>query len=255
MCINGRKYLGNTPTVIAGPQTDMRFGVVGMGNVDGFHTFHLHGHRWTLNGPHGNNRGSIQGSTQDTPVSQFEDTRTFGPANSFAFTVKEGALNGLPSFMGAPPGAAVGEWHMHCHVLNHMMDGMMGSLLVINGGELVTTQPMGVECPPTVGGGGTPAGTVHTVKLHPPPGAPAGTPPVFDPKDITIAAGDSIHWDWEDTAPHSTTSDGGLWDSSVKSGTGEFFDRAFVTPGVFPYHCSIHGAVGGLGMSGTVTVI
>jgi hypothetical protein len=36
MCINGRKFLGNTPTVIAGPQTNMRFGVVGMGNVDGF---------------------------------------------------------------------------------------------------------------------------------------------------------------------------------------------------------------------------
>jgi hypothetical protein len=106
----------------------------------------LHGHRWTLNGPHGNNRAAIQGSIQDTPVSQFEDTRTFGPANSFAFTIKEGSLNGIPSFMGAPPGAAVGEWHMHCHVLNHMMDGMMGSLLVINGGEFVTTLPSGEPC-------------------------------------------------------------------------------------------------------------
>src|SRR5262249_12681724 len=73
MCINGRKFLGNTPTVVAGPQTQMRFGVVGMGNVDGFHTFHLHGHRWTINGPHGNTRATIQGSVQDTPVSQFED--------------------------------------------------------------------------------------------------------------------------------------------------------------------------------------
>ena len=82
MCINGRKYVGNTPTVVAGPQTDMRFGIVGMGNVDSFHTFHLHGHRWTLNGPHGTTRQQIQGSVQDTPVSQFEDTRTFGPANS-----------------------------------------------------------------------------------------------------------------------------------------------------------------------------
>jgi hypothetical protein len=31
MCINGRKYLGNTPTMVAGPETRMRFGVVGMG--------------------------------------------------------------------------------------------------------------------------------------------------------------------------------------------------------------------------------
>ncbi|HEY2214473.1 MAG TPA: hypothetical protein VGH31_05405, partial [Acidimicrobiales bacterium] len=43
MCINGRTWLGNTPTVLGGPQTQMRFGVVGMG--DSFHTFHLHGHR------------------------------------------------------------------------------------------------------------------------------------------------------------------------------------------------------------------
>lgn len=253
MCINGRKFLGNTPTVIGGPQTDMRFGVVGMGNVDGFHTFHLHGHRWTLNGPHGNNRAAIQGSIQDTPVSQFEDTRTFGPANSFAFTIKEGTLGGgLPSFMGAPPGAALGEWHMHCHVLNHMMDGMMGSLLIINGGEFVTALPVGVECPMPTDGGPAPGGTVHTVRLHP---LMPGGMPVFDPQNITIASGDSIHWDWDDGAPHSTTSDGGIWDSGVKTGSGESFDRAFLAPGVFPYHCSIHGAAGGIGMSGTITVI
>jgi FtsP/CotA-like multicopper oxidase with cupredoxin domain len=251
MCINGRKYLGNTPTMVAGPQTDMRFGVVGMGNVDGFHTFHLHGHRWTLNGPHGNNRAAIQGSIQDTPVSQFEDTRTFGPANSFAFTIKEGSLNGVPSFMGAAPGKAVGEWHMHCHVLNHMMDGMMGSLLVVNGGALAGALPKGVECPPPTGEG-PPTGVVHTVLLH--PLTPGGVPE-FDPKDITIAVGDSIHWDWGDGAPHSTTSDSGLWDSGVKTGLAESFDRAFASSGVFPYHCSIHGATGGIGMSGTVTVI
>ena len=44
MCINGRKYLGNAPTLIAGPKTRMRFGVLGMGET--FHTFHIHGHRW-----------------------------------------------------------------------------------------------------------------------------------------------------------------------------------------------------------------
>jgi plastocyanin len=222
-----------------------------MGNVDGFHTFHLHGHRWTLSGPHGNNRAAIQGSVQDTPVSQFEDTRTFGPANSFAFTIKEGALAGSPSFMGPPPGAAVGEWHMHCHVLNHMMDGMMGSLLVVNGGAFASQLPRGVECPPATGGGPA-TGIVHNVLLH--ALTPGGTPE-FDPKNITIAVGDSIHWDWDDSAPHSTTSDTGVWDSSVKTGTGEFFDRAFLAPGVFPYHCAIHGATGGFGMSGTVSVI
>jgi hypothetical protein len=67
----------------------MRFGVVGMGNVDGFHSFHLHGHRWVIPGPDGTDSGTIQGSPQIRAVSQFEDTHTFGPANSFAFTIPE----------------------------------------------------------------------------------------------------------------------------------------------------------------------
>jgi plastocyanin len=251
MCINGRKYLGNTPTVVAGPQTLMRFGVVGMGNVDGFHTFHLHGHRWTLNGPHGTGAGAIQGSAQDTPVSQFEDTRTFGPANSFAFTIKEGNLGGgFPSFMGPPPGAATGEWHMHCHVLNHMMDGMMGSLLVVNGGELATALPRGMSCPMDMTGGDE---TAHTVLLHPVGSNPS---PVFDPQNITIGVGQTVHWKWADAQPHSATSDDGTtFDSAVHTGAGFVFDHTFTSPGTFPYHCAIHGANGGVGMAGTVTVL
>jgi len=252
MCINGRKFLGNTPTIVGGPQTQMRFGVVGMGNVDGFHTFHLHGHRWTINGPHGNTRATIQGSVQDTPVSQFEDTRTFGPANSFAFTIKEGTVGPAPSFMGPPPGAAVGEWHMHCHVLTHMMDGMMGSLLIVNGGEAATTLPRGVPCPPDMGGGGG-TGTEHTVTLHQ---LSPNQPPIFDPPLLTIPVGDTVRWQWGDTQSHSTTSDTGAWDSGVHTAPPPFsFPWTFTAPGTFPYHCAIHGATGGIGMSGTITVI
>jgi FtsP/CotA-like multicopper oxidase with cupredoxin domain len=129
-CINGRKYLGNTPTMVAGPDTMMRFGVVGMG--DDFHTFHLHGHRWVILGPDGDNATDIQSSIQNRAVSQFEDTRIFGPANSFAFTIQE-TSNGS-SFMGTTPGV-VGEFHMHCHVLGHMMMGMIGSLKIVKGGD------------------------------------------------------------------------------------------------------------------------
>ena len=46
MCVNGRKFLGNTPTVLGGPTTIMKFGVVGMGTMA--HTFHIHGHRWLM---------------------------------------------------------------------------------------------------------------------------------------------------------------------------------------------------------------
>jgi len=103
----------------------MRFGVVGMG--DAIHTFHIHGHRWVVPGPDGDNPNAIQLGIQKKAVSQFKDTRIFGPANSFVFTIKQN--NG--SFMGAFLGTAVGEWHMHCHVLSHMMMGMMGSLFLL----------------------------------------------------------------------------------------------------------------------------
>src|SRR5258708_14452522 len=46
---------------------------------------------------------------------------------------------------------AIGEWHMLCSVLNHMMDGMMGSLLVVPGGNLALTLPVGVPCPDDMG--------------------------------------------------------------------------------------------------------
>lgn len=243
MCINGRKYLGNTPTLVAGLNTKMRFGVVGMGNADGFHTFHLHGHRWVIPGPDGNNPIAIQGSAQIKAVSQFEDTRTFGPANSFGFTINQG------SFMGSlrePEAPAVGEWHMHCHVLNHMMDGMMGSLLIVRGGELFFGLPRGEPC--------------HTDEV------PQNTIVVkntqFTPNTLAVASGTTVQFDFQEanhtvmtTAavnadPISINNGGGPTDA-VPSGSL----RAVVingTPGGHVnYQCGIHGAF----MSGTIQII
>jgi hypothetical protein len=42
----------------------MRFRVVGTGSD--FHTFYIHGQRWAILGPHGNNRIDIQGSVEDS---------------------------------------------------------------------------------------------------------------------------------------------------------------------------------------------
>jgi hypothetical protein len=36
---------------------------------------------------------------------------------------------------GPNPSDAKGEWHMHCHVLDHMMNGMMGSLKIVEAGD------------------------------------------------------------------------------------------------------------------------
>ena len=242
-CINGRQWLGNTPTILAGRDTRMRFGVVGMGSM--FHTFHLHGHRWIIPGPDGNTPAAIQSSAQVKAVSQFEDTRIFGPANSFVFTI-QGQSGSFMRAGGPGSDESLGEWHMHCHVMNHMDSGMMGSLLIVKGGELAVGLPVGVPCP-DMGGGQTQTQDVHLT-----------TAAAFSPKDIMINAGDTVTWKWDDATQHTVTSDTNAWtNSGVKSGGPPFptFQNTFATPGVYKYHCQIHGGPTGLGMSGTVTVM
>ena len=252
MAINGRVYMGNTPTMLAGRDTRMRFGVVGMGSD--VHTFHIHGHRWVIPGPQGTTPAAIQGSAQVSPVSQFEDTRIFGAANSFAFTVdgKSG------SFMRAGgPGAddAVGEWHMHCHSLSHMMTGMMGTLLIVAGGELALALPVGVPCEHGEMGGGHGGGngggaTTHPVNMQ---------SSAFTPQNLTIAKGDTVRFvnldgfahtvDWD--SPGSPPNSGTI---NAAGAAGDAYTTPVMnTPGMFNYHCQFHGFPGG-GMHGMVTV-
>jgi plastocyanin/FtsP/CotA-like multicopper oxidase with cupredoxin domain len=260
MCINGRTFLGNTPTLVARPRgaagagTKMRFGVVGMG--DDFHTFHIHGHRWVIPGPSGSQPAPqtfLTGGPLTAPVSQFEDTKIFGPANSFAFTIDEDA--GLPSFMRAEPAADpsshVGEWHMHCHVLGHMMTGMMGSLLVIDSGvdvlNLAFGLPTGVPCPKNMGGMPGMGGGGKTVNVN--------ISNFQFPPDPRVNVGDTVIWTNTDADKHTVTDDGGAFDSSpthpaddIPAGGGTFA-HTFTTAGVFNYHCKVHA-----GMHGTITV-
>jgi FtsP/CotA-like multicopper oxidase with cupredoxin domain len=242
MLINGRKYLGSAPTLLAGLETKMRFGLVAMNDLT-FHTFHLHGHRWTIPGPDGADPGTIQSSAQITAVSQFEDTRIFGPANSFGFTINQG------SFMGSlrPPDApGLGEWHMHCHVLGHMHDGMMGSLLVIQGGELALSLPRGEPCP---------AELTLTVVVN-------GF--AFTPNTIDVPSGATLTFDFQE-ADHtvqtvSTTT--GATPISINNGGGDSDaidpvpQQKAVTISGMPgaqinYQCGIHLA----GMSGTINIV
>ena len=251
MMINGRKYLGNTPTLIAGPDTKMRFGLAAMNN-NTFHTFHIHGHRWIMPGPQGNNPGQIQSSPQVISVSQFEDTRIFGPANSFSFTIQQGQS----SFMGArfepDPNRApgIGEWHMHCHVLGHMMPGgMMGSLLVINGGEFFSKLPVGTLC--------------HEEKDEPVENTILVDNFAFSPSVLVVSSGSSITFDFRE-ADHtvSTVSTTGAASSiEINNGGGPGDAIAPLpqqisvivngNPGdEIDYICGIHGA----GMSGKIVI-
>jgi len=94
-CFNGRAYAGNTPTLRAKVGQRVAFHVVALDND--FHTFHLHGHRWT-----------------DTDGSVI-DTKTMGPGESFTFEFTENDP---------------GRWFYHCHVFSHLHMGMNGWYIV-----------------------------------------------------------------------------------------------------------------------------
>jgi FtsP/CotA-like multicopper oxidase with cupredoxin domain len=90
MTINGRAFVGNTPTFKARIGELVQWDVLAIGNDH--HTFHIHGHRWKQNG-------------------EWIDTKSLGPAESFHFRIREDAR---------------GTWLYHCHVEGHMPAGMIG---------------------------------------------------------------------------------------------------------------------------------
>lgn len=89
--IDGRAFLGNTPTFHARVGQRVEFDVLTVGDV--FHTFHVHGHRWFTNG--------------GVPT----DTQTLGPGEAIRAAWTEDAP---------------GTWYYHCHVESHQMNGMIG---------------------------------------------------------------------------------------------------------------------------------
>ena len=89
--INGRAFVGNTPIHRARVGDLVQWDVIAMGSEH--HTFHVHGHRWRR------------------PDGTAEDTRTVGPAESFRVRWRE---------------RSPGTWFYHCHVENHMAQGMIG---------------------------------------------------------------------------------------------------------------------------------
>jgi FtsP/CotA-like multicopper oxidase with cupredoxin domain len=96
MCVNGRAYAGNTPTLRARVGQQVAFHVIGANND--FHTFHIHGHRW-----------------RDTSGLAYQDTPTVGPFE----TVSARFLEDNP-----------GRWMYHCHVMAHQDAGMVGWYIV-----------------------------------------------------------------------------------------------------------------------------
>jgi plastocyanin len=85
----------------------------------------------------------------------------------------------------------------------------------------------------------------------------AEAPCVFDPAEVTVGVGDTIHWVNTDATFHTVTSSdrlevrqpNGLFDG-VLSAAGREFTVTFSEPGRFPYYCQPHAEF----MAGVVTV-
>jgi plastocyanin len=61
----------------------------------------------------------------------------------------------------------------------------------------------------------------------------------FNPDSINITPGTTVKWTNQAGIVHTSTSDGGVWNSGNLS-DGDFFTFTFNTPGIFPYHCTPH---------------
>lgn len=92
-CFDGLAYLGNTPTLRARVGQRVRWRAVVLGND--FHTFHIHGHTWFING-------------------RYDDTVVVGPGSTLTFDYVEDAP---------------GSWYYHCHVPMHVMGPGMGGMI------------------------------------------------------------------------------------------------------------------------------
>ncbi|MGH7463441.1 MAG: hypothetical protein ACREMA_20730, partial [Longimicrobiales bacterium] len=117
-CINGRGFVGNSPTIAGRSGQRIRWYVFNLDTSPNWHNFHPHAMRWKFAG-------------------QYVDSRSMGPAESFVvesvippvllLTADEEKAQ-LPAHR--PPGAKLyrlkGDFVFHCHVHHHMMNGMVG---------------------------------------------------------------------------------------------------------------------------------
>ena len=70
----------------------------------------------------------------------------------------------------------------------------------------------------------------------------------YRPNPLTVAIGTTVRWTNDDSIPHTSTSNTGVWSSGTLS-PGDHFDFMFQAAGTFTYHCTIHP-----GMTASVVV-
>ena len=117
-CINGRGFVGNSPTIVAPSGQRIRWYVFSLDLSEAWHNFHPHAMRWSLGGEN-------------------IDVRSLSPAESFTAETQVPPVVLLDEEMAnmqdpscRPKGAKLyrlkGDFLFHCHVHHHMLNGMIG---------------------------------------------------------------------------------------------------------------------------------
>lgn len=93
-------HLGINPDITANENDKVRFTIIGVGSA--FHTFHLHAQKWL-----------------DPGTTNWIDTKVIGPMTVHQFEIYAGGFQ-----------SGKGDWQYHCHVFDHLVEGMSGSFKV-----------------------------------------------------------------------------------------------------------------------------
>jgi plastocyanin len=117
---------------------------------------------------------------------------------------------------------------------------------------------------PRVPGSVLPGMIMYTALAYPDPDAPNTVLVLndggnrFQPSGITVPLGGIVNWNWPvGSAGHNIVPDDGNAPatSGAPANYPKFLSFTFANPGVYHYHCAVHGGPGGVGMSGSVTVL
>jgi FtsP/CotA-like multicopper oxidase with cupredoxin domain len=129
-CINGRAFVGNSPTIEVSENQTIRWYVFNLDLGMMWHNFHTHGMRFK-------NPVFKLGSTSagNDDITR-EDVKSIGPAESFIVETMAPKILpdeypvSEPEAPGAEPYNIKGEFLFHCHVELHMMQGLVGMVRV-----------------------------------------------------------------------------------------------------------------------------
>ena len=118
-CLNGRAYVGNTPTIEAQPGQRLRWYLCNLDLGSVWHNVHPHSARWQL----------------PTPTGGAADVHALSPVQSFVVDTETPPAVRVPCALEPlqcdPPESACrvpvkGEFLVHCHLEEHMMSGLAG---------------------------------------------------------------------------------------------------------------------------------